>query len=277
MRKIMKPILIVPIELYPLIDTTNYNFVLKIEEEDQIKNALDIAKEYRQCVSILCEFNDISIETLLKMNIQSSVNMYINCIFNGDLLSVIKLLDIKEHSPFITYLFPAETPQLVTLLKVLSSCGYKSGVKFDYANKIDQDTWIELATYSYLSPVPHAPIEPFGYIQQEIHNKKVKYVDINKFYFNAPDTFVHIGKDGGVYLNCEFPNFQRRLCDSVDDIFKHDFSEISLEYKKLCFYNHFDNEDECSKCAHFKVCSGLYKSQFTDCQEIMSTIYEMLF
>ena len=276
MREVMKPFLIVPIELYPQVDI--YNFVLKIGEIDQVQNAINIAKENRQCTSILCDFNEVNIDTLLRMDIQPSVMMYINCIFNGDLLSVIKSLNIKEHSPLITYLFPANTPSLVTLLKVLSSCGYQSGMQLDCENMIDKDTYIEIASYSYLSPIPHAQIEPFGFIQQEIHNKKVKFVDINKFYFNSPETSVLVSKDGGVYLNCvEFPEFQRRLCDSVEAVSHINFEKISLEYKKLRFYNHFDNEDECSKCAHFKLCSGFYKNRLVDCQETISTIYEMLF
>lgn len=277
MRQIMKPVLIIPLDLYYQVDIANYSFVLKIDEVEQIQNALAIAREQRQCISILCEFKDISVETLLKMDIHSSVNMYINCIFNGDVLSVIKSLRTEDVSKFVTYLFSAGTPNVVTLLKVLSSCGYRSGLRLDYDSEIDKDTFVELASYSYYSPASHAQIEPFGFLKQEIHDKKIKYVDVNKFYFNAPDTFVHVAKDGSVYLHCEFTELQRRLCDSVDDISKHDFSEISLEYRKLRFYNHFDNEDQCSKCAHFKICSGFYKNMFSNCQETISTIYEMLF
>ena len=273
----MKPVLIVPIEIYPQIDLSNYSFVLKIEGVDQMQNALDIAKEQRQCKSILCEFGEVSVETILKMDIKSPVNMYINCTFEGDMLSVIKSIKKEDTSKPIMYLFPPETPQLVTLLKILSSCGYKSGVKLSKEGEIDKDTFIELASYSYLSPVPHAQIEPFGYIQQEIHDKKVKYVDVCKLYFEAPDTFAQVAKDGSIHLVSEFPELRRKLCDSVDEISKIDFSGIALEYRKLRFYNHFDNEDDCSKCAHFKICSGFYKNRFVDCQEVMSTIYEMLF
>lgn len=275
----MKPVLIIPIELYSQLNIVNYRFVLKIGDVDQLQKALEINKEHNQCISILCDLNNVDIVTLLNMDIKSSVNVYINCMFNGDMLSVIrslKPLEKHKHSHFITYLFPTGTPNLVTLLKVLSSCGYKSGLKLDCEKLIDKDDFVELATYSYLSPVPHAQIEPYGFIQQEIRDK-IKYVDINKFHFNSPDTFAHIALDGGVYLKCEFTGLQRRLCNSVEEINQINYSEISMEYKKLRFYNHFDAEDECSKCANFKICSGFYKDRFEDCQETMSTIYEMLF
>lgn len=275
----MKPVLIIPFELYSQLKITNYRFVLKVGKIGHIQKALDIANKQNQCISILCELNNVDIVALLNMNIKSSVNVYVNCTFNGDILPVIKSLEPlnkPEHSPFVTYLFPTDTPNLVTLLKVLSSCGYKSGLKLDDEKIINKDDFIELATYSYLTPVPHAQIEPFGFIQQEVLNK-MKYVDVNKFYFNAPDTFAHVGLDGGIYLKCELMGSQRRICDSVEDISQINYSDISMEYKKLRFYDHFDTENQCSKCANFKICSGSYQNQFEDCQETMSMIYEMLF
>lgn len=274
----MKPVLIIPTELYPQLNISNYRFVLKVEDINQIQKAIEIAKEHRQCMSILCELNNVDVVTLLNMNIKSSVNMYINCIFNGDMLSVIKALGPlgkQEHSSFNTYLFPVDTPNLVTLLKILSSCGYNSGLKLDCENVINKDDFIELATYSYLSPVPHAHIEPFGFIQQEIRDKS-RYVDINKYYFNSSETFVHIEPNGELYLKSEFEP-KKYLCKTIEELSQIDFADIAMEYKKMRFYNHFDYEDECSKCAHFKICSGTYKTWFEDCQETMSTIYEMLF
>lgn len=276
----MKPVLIIPIELYPQLNISNYRFVIEVGDVDQLQKAIEVAKEHHgQCISILCELKNADVVTLLNMTIQPSVNVYINCTFNGDMLSVIKALKPLEKPgriPSITYLFPTDTPNLVTLLKVLSSCGYKSGIILDCENVIDKDDFVELATYSYLSPVAHAQIEPFGFIQQEIHDK-TKYVDINKFYFNAPDTFVHIAQDGGVYIKCEFSELQKRLCDSVEDLSSINYTDISMGYKKLRFYNHFDTEDECSKCTNFKMCSSFYKNRFKDCKETVSTIYEMLF
>ena len=275
----MKPILIIPIELYPQFNISNYRFVIEVGNVDQIQKAIEIVKEHDQCLSIFCELNKVDVVSLLNMDIQPSMNVYINCTFNGDIISVIKALkplEKPERTPSITYLFPTDTPNLVTLLKVLSSCGYKSGIKLDYNSVISKEDFIELATYSYLSPVPHAHIEPFGFIQQEIRDK-IKYVDVNKFYYNAPDTFAHVAQDGGVYIKCEFSELQKRLCDSVEDLSKINYSNISMEYKKLRFYNHFDAEDDCCKCANFKICLGFYKNRFEDCQETMSSIYEMLF
>ncbi len=274
----MKPVLIIPIELYPKLNIANYRFVIRVEDAAQIHNALEIAKEQSQCISILCELNNIDVVALLDMNINPSVNMYINCMFNGDMLSVIKALEQsgkQNHSSFITYLFSVDTPDLVILLKILSSCGYKSGLQFDNDKNIDKDDFIELATYSYLSPVPHAHIEPFGFIQQEIGDKS-RYVDINKFYFNSPDIFVHIEPDGEIYLRSEFEQ-KKHIGRTIEELSRIDFDNISLEYKKLRFYNHFDAEDRCSKCPNFKICSGVYHNRFEDCQEVMSTIYEMLY
>lgn len=274
----MKPVLIIPVELYPQLNIANYRFALKVENVDQIQKALEIVKEQNQCMSILCELNDVDVVALLNMDIKSSVNVYINCIFNGDMLSVIKALEPSEkrsRSSFVTYFFPVDTPDLVTLLKVLSSCGYKSGLQFDCVKSINKEDFIELATYSYLSPVPHAHIEPFGFIQQEIGDKS-RYVDINKYYFNSPETFVHIEADGEIYLKSEF-ELKKHLCKTIEELSRINFDDISMEYKKLRFYNHFDAEDRCSKCPNFKICSGVYQNRFEDCQETMSTIYEMLF
>ena len=275
----MKPILIIPIELYPQFNISNYRYVIEVGNVNQIQKAIEIVKEHDQCLSILCKLNKVDVVSLLNMDIRPSMNVYINCTFNGDIIPVIKALrplEKPERTPSITYLFPTDTPNLVTLLKVLSSCGYKSGIKLDCNSVISKEDFIELATYSYLSPVPHAHIEPFGFIQQEIRDK-IKYVDVNKFYYYAPDTFAYIAMDGGVYLKSEFSELNKRLCDSAEDLSHINYSDISMEYKKLRFYNHFDAEDECSKCANFKICSGFYKNRFEDCRETMSSIYEMLF
>lgn len=275
----MKTILIIPIEASLKCKKLNYRFVIKIDNIDHIQKALEIAKDSDRCVSILCELNKTDALALLNMNIQSSINMYINCIFNGDILSLIKSLESPrrhEHSPFITYLFPVDTPNLTTLLKILSSCGYKCGLQIDFEKSINSDDFIELATYSYLSPAPHAHIEPFGFIKQEINDKR-RFVDINKFYYNSPDIFAHIAPDGDVYIKSEFPELQKHICNSLEELSQINYDDISMEYKKLRFYNHFDLEDKCSKCANFKICSGIFLKRFNNCQETMSTIYEMLF
>lgn len=275
----MKPVIVIPIEQYPQIDITGYRFILKVGEVSLIQKALEITKEHNECISILCELDLINIETFLNLKIQSPVNMYIHCSFNGDILSVIKSLVLSEEHKYtsrITYLFPLDTPNLVTLLKILSSCGYSSGIRLDCAKGIDKENFIELATYSYLSPVPHAPIEPFGFIQQEVQ-EKCRYVDINKFYFNSQDTFVYLAPDGGIYLENDFNKLQKRICNTVEELSLVDYSEISMEYKKQMFYNHFDAEDECSKCSNFKICSGFSRNLFDDCKQTMSTLYEMLF
>ena len=275
----MKPILIIPVDSYFQHNTEIYNFVLKVEDVNQIQKALDIVNESERCLSIQCDLNNIDVVSLLKMNIQSSVNIYINCVFSGDLLSLLKNMESSEkhkQTPFITYLFPVDTPNLTILLKILSSCGYKSGLQIDWEKSINPDDFIELATYSYLSPVPHAQIEPFGFIKQEICDKK-RFVDINKFYYNSPIYFAHILPNGNVYVKSEFPELNKLICNSLEELSQFNYDDISMEYKKLRFYNHFDVEDKCSKCANFKICSGIFLRRFNNCQETMSNIYEILF
>lgn len=275
----MKPVLVIPLDILPSVNTLGYRFVLKTSSLDSLQKALDIASENKQCISILCCFNDIDVVTLLKKAIKTSVNVYINCSFSGDVLSLTKTLisgvNATDFSS-VTFLLPTDTPNLITLLKILSSCGIRTGIQLGNGNVLDKDVFEELATYSYLTPVPHAQIEPFGYILQEVTDKR-KYVDLNTYYFNSPDTFVYIEQDGSVLLKSEFPELQKVLCSSIDELSRIDFSETSMEYKKLRFYNHFDSESKCSKCANFKICAGYFKNRFEDCQDILSTIHEMLF
>lgn len=275
----MKPVLIIPIDIFPSLNIRGYRYVIKISEVDDFQRALEIASNDRQCISILCDFKNIDIVSLLKIEMKPSVHVYINSSFSGDILSLTKALYSGANSEDFnsaTFLFPDNTPNLVVLLKILSSCGFKSGLQIVNDNIINKDDFEELATYSYLTPVAHAQIEPFGYILQEVSDKR-KYVDLNTFYFNSPDTFVHIEHDGSVLLKSEFPEFQKVLCSSVEELDRIDFSEISMEYKKLRFYNHFDSEDKCSKCANFKICSGYFMNRLEDCKGTLSSIYEMLY
>lgn len=274
----MKPVLVIPVELYHKFNITNYHIVLIVSDIKQIQQALKIAKENNQCLSILCNIS-VDVVTLINLEIEPSVNIYFNCIFNGDILSVIKSLtpgNKDDFKKYITYLFPMDTPNLVTLLKIFSSFGYKCGLQLDCNQTIDKDTFIEIATYSYLTPVSHAQIEPFGFIKQEIRDK-TKYVDLNKYYFTAPDTFAYITSHGEVLLKSEYSELQGVICNSIEELSHIDYSEIAMKYKRLRFYNHFDAEDECSKCSNFKICSGFFKNRFNNCQETLSMIYEMLY
>lgn len=275
----MKPVLVIPLDIITALNIRGYRFVIKIRDIADLQKAIEIAHNDRQCISIMCDFNNIDIVSLLKMEVMSSRHIYINCSFSGNILSLTKALysDVNVNDfASVTFLLPANTPNIVTLLKILSSCGIKSGLQLISDNIINKDDFEELATYSYLTPVAHAQIEPFGYILQEVTDKR-KYVDLNTYYFNSPDTFVHIEHDGSVLLKSEFPEFQKVVCSSIEELDRIDFSEISMGYKRLRFYNHFDTEDKCSKCPNFKICAGYFMNRLDDCKYTLSSIYEMLY
>ena len=62
--------------------------------------------------------------------------------------------------------FQNESENLVSL-KILSSLGIDCGVLMN-AGQIDDDAFVDLASYVYLSQVSHASVEPFDYIWRNL-------------------------------------------------------------------------------------------------------------
>lgn len=274
----MKPTLIVPISVAQSIIELDYSCVIEVESRDNLKKAIGIAEHSEYCVGIICNFENEDIASVLDLNTSCHVNVFVKCSSEGDvskLLNAIPKLENRSIDPHWVYFFPLDSPNSVTIFKILSSFGYRSGVLPTSSNNLDEQDFIELATYSFLSPVPHAQIEPFGYILGEV-GKKSRYVNVDEYYLYFPGKYLYVSENGMVATSRENLKQEKSICSNVYELKNIDVENIYHAHKAKVFYSHFSNEDECSKCPNMKICSGYFGKQFHDCSNVLSEIYGLI-
>ncbi len=121
-----------------------------------------------------------------------------------------------------------------TDLKVMASIGLDCGIKIHKEEKLDDEKFLDLASYAYLSPFQHASIQPFEHILQ--HLKEDELQPFPEIYF--------------------------------------DESNDSADSREDNFYSHFIQLDECSACPAFRICNHKMKTIFNDCRTVMSEVYD---
>ena len=157
----------------------------------------------------------------------------------GDMIAVFNKVDLLRKLNIRVYL-PCDKLESYSHLKILASLGVDCGLWIDEDSHIFDECFIDLASYTYIAPVPHARIEPFEYIITHIDDERnIRPLDL---YCNR-DTSIDIEKD-------------------------------AFQYRMSNYYNHFMDLDKCSKCKAFRICCGCMESKMTDCEKSMSEVLE---
>lgn len=167
----------------------------------------------------------------------------------GEIYKTIASMGVMSRLDLRIFL-SSKNADYVASLKILSSLGINCGVLFD-GEKLDDDEFMDLASYAFLSPVMHAGIEPFDFIKRNVNSSTNP--DFSSIYFDDPQKYLIAQNDLSVHEPGEEEEFQSR-------------------YDR--YYSHFQNLDECSKCPSFKICNRRMKQYFSDCKEVFATIYE---
>ena len=140
-----------------------------------------------------------------------------------------------------------------TDLKIMSSLGIDCGLKMKTGITMDDDSFLDLASYYYMSPVPHATIEPFNYILRHLTDETSS--GFNGAYFEDLSLFAHIA--------------------SIEDYKEQEQEEQDiLQLRFPDYYQHFIDLDNCSKCPAFKICDRKMSNRLKSCQNTMSEVYE---
>ena len=134
-------------------------------------------------------------------------------------------------------------------LKIMSSLGVDCGISLEPDSKIEDDKLLDLASYYYMSPAPHATMEPFEFILRHLRDENNESFD--NIYFKTPLLYTEISTETDV--------------EGFEDNFK-----LKLEN----YYNHFMQLDDCAKCPAFKICNRKMSTILSSCSETMNEIYE---
>ena len=186
----------------------------------------------------------------------------------GDLFTVMSSLDIFKRLSARVFV-SSSLRENFTSLKILSSLGIDCGLLLDSA-KIDDDAFVDLGSYFFLSQIPHASIEPFDFIWRNLQNEK--NLDFSTVFFYNPEKYVYVNAEGNMAFSSRdlFNNSYIGKYDPRKDI---DF-ETGYKEKAARYYEHFMTLDSCSKCPSFHICNRELSKRFKNCTETFNSIFE---
>ena len=157
----------------------------------------------------------------------------------GILTVVFQSVDLLRDLDVRIYL-PSEDINSYSHLKILASLGVDCGLWMKEDIKVCDEAFVDLASYNFMSPVPHALIEPFAYIASHINDEKnIRPLDL---------------------YACE--------CKENEEL------EMFYNERINIYYNHFMELDQCAKCKAFRICSGCLRNVFTNCEQTLSEVLE---
>lgn len=138
-------------------------------------------------------------------------------------------------------------------LKIMSSLGVDCGLNIEEGFKMDDEKLLDFASYYFMSPVPHASVEPFEFILRHLSDEANS--SFGMVLFDDPLQYIEV--------------------TSPDDIDSSELSDSDFFSLKLeSYYNHFMKLDDCAKCAAFKICNHKMSDKMDYCSKTMSEIYE---
>lgn len=183
----------------------------------------------------------------------------------GDLDSVFHHLELLKKLEMRIFL-SSDLKENYYGLKILSSLGIDCGLHIR-EKSINDELLTDLVSYYYMSPVPHAKIEPFDYIATRITDEK--NLSFNHVYFRDDNCYLYIDEELKLYSS-ETGEYVCLLSE-YDEEKEY---EQNVSQKMETYYSHFLDLDKCCKCSAFRICSGMMNGLLTNCEETMSACLE---
>ena len=248
----MKRTIIIDYNKHLLQTLKNRHIIVKTDTLEQIESQYSESQRNNNVMAMLVSlpFASISNIDFKKEWAQIPIIIYAYNIGNyGLFLSKVDII----HSLNIRLYLSNESETVFTDLKILSSLGINCGLDLKQGIKMNDETFLDLASYYFMSPVAHATIEPFAFILRHLIVEKNE--GFENVYFQNPLNYVYVDS-----------NTDLEKLDLDDD---ERFTIMLQDY-----YKHFIELDTCSKCAAFKICNRKMMSQLDNCQETMAEVYE---
>lgn len=241
-------------------------FIPRVHQFEDIRPAYDAVSKNVFCIwldNTLLSLSDIPFDESFE-----GIPIVLHLYNVGSIYATMSRLDILKRLGIRVFL-SSSSRENFSSLKILSSLGIDCGLLID-SEKVDDEAFVDLASYYYLSQVPHATIEPFDYIWRNLHQEK--NLDFSTVYFENPEKYIYVNES----LDAAF---------SEGDLLKESFignlngmEEVGFQTlvskKMTSYYSHFLQLDDCSKCPNFKVCNKKMKSTFENCSEVFASVYE---
>lgn len=184
----------------------------------------------------------------------------------GDLDSVFHCLELLKMLQMRVFLSSTFEDNYYGL-KILSSLGVDCGLHIQHGKLISDELLTDLASYYYMSPVPHAKIEPFDFIATRITDEK--NLSFNHVYFKDDSCYTFLDEE----LKLHSSETGKYIC-LLSEYDEEKEYEQNVSQKMATYYSHFLDLDRCSKCSAFRICSGMMNGMLANCEETMSACLE---
>lgn len=172
----------------------------------------------------------------------------------GDYHSFFGMVNNLRHLNIRIYL-SSKSDKIYTDLKIMASSGVDCGLWIE--STLDDEKFMDLASYNYISPIRHASIEPFANILKNIYSEN--HDNFDSVYFCDKTKFVEIDKDVSLLF----------LDKSEEKEFEDD-----VQCRMESHYKHFLDLDKCSKCQAFKICNHKMEEFLSNCEDTMEEVYK---
>jgi hypothetical protein len=229
----------------------NKQIVVYVDSLDMLECKFAEAKQNNHVVAFVALLPYTSISQIELKREWAEIPLVIYAYNIGDYDTFFENIEKFKAQDIRIYLH-SRSSNFFTDLKIMSSLGIDCGVFFEEGVRVDDEKLLDLASYYYISPVPHATIEPFEFILRHIRDEE--NVTFDNVYFDNPLLYTDVSSK----LNLE----------------QVDLNNDCFDLKMQLYYKHFMNLDECSKCPAFKICNHKMLFKLNSCSETMNEIFE---
>lgn len=226
----------------------NRQIVVYVDTLDSLEHKYAEAKRNNNVMAFVVSLPYTSVSQLEFRTEWAEIPIIINAYNIGDYELFFSKVNAIRRLNMRIYL-SSSSSTVFTDLKIMASMGIDCGILLDDGVKVDDEKLLDLASYYYMSPAPHATMEPFEFILR--HLREESNESFESVYFKNPLLYT----DAKSVLN---------ETELVDDY------ELKLQH----YYNHFMTLDDCSKCPAFKICNRKVSTVLSSCSQTMDEIYE---
>ena len=249
----MKKILVMEYNEDLLRSLKGQRVVVQINTLEQLESRYSESQRNNEVVAMCVRLPFTSISQIDFKQDWSQIPLIIYAFNIGNYDSFFRKVNLIRSLDLRIYL-SNESETSYTDLKVMSSLGVDCGLYMAPGKKMSDDSFLDLASYYFMSPVPHATIEPFEHILRHLDVEKSE--GFKSVFFEDPLKFTLISSLD-IFDECEHNNID---------------NDFAIKIKE--HYQHFIDLDECAKCPAFKICDKQMFQKLNECQKTMNEVYE---
>lgn len=243
------------------------SIIVRIEDFQSLTQIRDFVCQHNSLFAIWMNFSYSSLSQIQFDETWKEIPIILNVYNIGDANVIFNIITLLRCFN-IRIFFPASNEENVLSCKLLSSLGVNCALTFPRNEIVSDESLLDLASWFYMSPVPHASIEPFDYIWRNLNQER--NIDFSTVYLENPYKYLHIDKSLNVALTREHL-LNKEYVGTLQDL---NYEELEMNYKKSNYYQHFLDLDNCSKCEAFKICNRRMLTKLQNCEKVFAEIYE---